>query len=151
MDSSMVMCSRYQYTIWISSTRNKLNLLQEKLEDTSTIGVANFSQYEYELTFTYNFLTVTVKPHMVGKWTLDQWKALYFVYVKNKLATPKPRNMNMNMDSRSRSFLSEHSLCSHHQHNFHPHPTSAFHNTHTTHHTTTRLIQIFCWCTFKKY
>ena len=32
-----------------------------------TIGVANLSQYEYELTFTYNFLTVTVKPHMVGK------------------------------------------------------------------------------------
>jgi len=31
------------------------------------IGVANLSQYEYELTFTYNFLTVTVKPHMVGK------------------------------------------------------------------------------------
>ena len=31
------------------------------------LGVAKLSQYEYEITFTYNFLTVTVKPHMVGK------------------------------------------------------------------------------------
>ena len=110
-------------------------------EQRSTLGVANVIWEWVWIHVHVHFLTATVKPHMVGKWTLDQWKALYFVNVKNKLATPKPRNMNMNMDSRSRSFLSEHSWCCHHKHNFRPHPTSAVHKTHHTpqytHHTPT--------------
>ena len=68
-------------------------------------------------------------------------KSFIFCEHSKQIGDPKPRNMNMNMDSRSRSFLSEHSWCCHHKHNFRPHPTSAVHKTHHTpqytHHTPT--------------
>ena len=52
---------------FLMSLNNGYSEIPRYLNFYSIIGVAKLSQYEYELTFTYNFLTVTVKPHMVGK------------------------------------------------------------------------------------
>ena len=86
-------------------------------------------------------LTVTIKPHMVGKWTLDQWKALFFVNIANKLVIPKPRKIWIwiwiHVHVHFYPNIHEDAMTNTHSVRIqHPHST-----THTTHHNHNLLLQ----------